>query len=115
MEEILLSVYSNINEYVNYLNWYFMKVFLAVIIGLTKTPMLDWYKDISFIPKREDKLIWITGIIIMGIFLFFVPKTSLNWDDFENVKHYIGGLLQSYIITIVLHTFLIKKFFDKFK
>lgn len=115
MEEILSSIYLNINDYINYLNWYFIMAFLLIILGLTKTPMLDWYKDISFIPKREDKLIWTSGLIVMVVFLIFVTKKSLNWSDSQNVKYYIGGLLQSYIITIVLHTFLIKKFFDKFK
>ena len=115
MEIIIENIYLKLNDYLNYLNWYFISIFIVLIFGMTRTTMLNWWTELPFVPKREDKLLWLSGLITILIFLFFVSKESLDWNNIDSVKHYIGSLIQSYVLVIISHNIIFNKINNKLK
>lgn len=110
METIIEKIIHIVNDYLHYLNWYYIFIFSIIQYGIDRTFMFTWFTDIKFITKDPYKRIWIVGFITMICFLILVP--DLDFNDKNSLKSYLGSMLHGYIIVITFNH-IINKYLDK--
>lgn len=89
--------------FISDLNWTYIIIYAFILHGIKYKQEFDWFNDLFDGSKLKSFKFWLSGIIVMMIFIIF------KYFEGELTVTYISSILRSWIIVIVLNSFLSDK------
>jgi len=114
MEEITNVIIGSITEYIQFLSWYYIAIFIAISYGLKKNmPFLKIVKYETKILSSDNDVInvWLVGLYIGIVFIFLDNSLELH---LKSIKDFLASMIHSFFIAAVYSSFWFK-IIDKYK
>lgn len=114
MEELIKIVTANVIEYIQFLSWYYIAIFIAISYGLKKNmPFLKVVKyETKILSSENDVLnVWLIGLYIGLVFILL--DSSLEFH-IKGIKDFLASMIHSFFLAAVYSSFWFK-IIDKYK
>lgn len=97
MIHLFEDLVSELENFLNDLNWTFILIYSFIIYGINHKSEFIWYTKLMKKTKLTNYQIWISGLFIMLSFILF------RYLDIGVDSEYISTLLRSFIVVIVFN------------